>query len=399
MEIRILGVMTGTSCDALDASCVRFRISKSRPLGVSEFTEEWSGSFPFPNRLKARVLTLQNNNAKFSLQEIIQLNRDLGKWYATSLTALLSEVKRDGLHLPHAIANHGQTLAHHPEQQLTCQMGDPAWIANETGISVISHFRNGDLAAGGQGAPLVPLYHQLLARKLFGSERGVALHNLGGISNLSVFPTRSKILAFDTGPGNLWIDQAMRHLTGGRKNLDRNGATARTGTMHLPAVKKILALPFFRKAAPKSIGRDQLPFSLLLQHLSSKQANCADLVATATEITAQSIFLAYQNEVIRKNFPLKRIVLCGGGAKNCFLVERIQNAMGTLPVERLSDSGVAVDTVEAQAFAYLGLKALLGQPLGGPWTGAALFGAPAQITPSKNWRQLQSILHGMLSQK
>jgi anhydro-N-acetylmuramic acid kinase len=379
-DLRVAGVMTGTSCDGIDVACVRFDGAGDglswRPL--------WSASAPYPAALRKRVLDAQLPGYGPEMREWLGLHRDLGRWYA----AALGKILKGRSPRPHVIANHGQTIAHFPADRLTLQLGDPSLVAHETGLTVACSFREGDMAAFGQGAPLVPRFHALLARKLGAPGRAISIHNLGGVSNLSYFGA-GRTLAFDTGPANFWIDAAASLATRGRLKMDLGGKLGRAGRADARAVRSILRHPFFAKPAPKSTGRNEFPMELLL---SRTRAKGADLVATATAITIESIALAYENAILRKRLPLQTIYFCGGGAKNPTILEDLAAKLAGVEIRSLQDAGHDPQLVEAQAFAYYGCRALLGLPLGGSWTGARGFAPPAHVIPGENWRTVMSKL-------
>jgi anhydro-N-acetylmuramic acid kinase len=396
--------MTGTSCDGLDASCVEFEhvsLKQGTATASSDNASQvlWQTSIAYPKALRKRVLALQRPSARIRLADWLDLDRDLGAWYGAALAKLIAT--RDPK--PDAIANHGQTVGHFPAPRgkgTTCQLGDPARIAAKTGLTVISDFRSGDLAAGGQGAPLVPLYHRRLARLIdqapsdpsrskLATGEGLSIHNIGGISNLTYVGPKERLLAFDTGPGNIWIDAAVERATRGKQRLDRGGRMALRGTPDWDAVKKILNRSYFGKKPPKSTGRDDFPFELLL-HATRVQG--PDLVATATWVTAESIARAYERQVLDAGLPLRAVFVCGGGARNETLLEALRVRLPHTSVETLAEAGIDPQFVEAQAFAYFGLLALQGLPLGGEWTGAQGFGSPARITPGENWRNLLTVV-------
>ena len=385
-SLKILGVMTGTSCDGLDAACIDIDGEGWQPL--------WDANTPFPAALRKRVLAAQKPGFKQGIQNWLELNRDLGLWYAVSLKKLITKFGVDAAMKPQVIANHGQTIAHLPSARLTLQLGDPTLIAAATGLTVASCFREGDMAAGGQGAPLVPLFHRLLAHALGEASLGVAIHNIGGISNLTYIGPNGDILAFDTGPGGLWIDSAAELATQGRLKMDKGGRLAAKGRIDEDAVIRVLRHHYFKKAAPKSTSRDEFPFELLRSHT---QAKGADLVATATAVTVESLAQAYEKTVLSKGRPLNAIYFCGGGANNPILMGWLQDRLGKVEVRRLTDAGFDGQLVEAQAFAFFGYLALMGSPLGGSWTGAKSFGPPAHIIPGENWAELLPTLHEIQS--
>ncbi len=383
-KIRVLGVMTGTSCDGLDAACIEVD-------GHGDWKALWSGEAPYPTRLRKLVLEAQLPGAHRSFSAFLTLQRELGEWYGKILHRMIRHAARQGEPLPDAIANHGQTVAHFPaprRQGMTLQAGDPTRIAYHTGLTVVASFRDGDMAAGGQGAPLAPLFHKILARELDAKAGGLSIHNIGGISNLTYIAPRGRnIVAFDTGPGNIWIDAATAQATGGAKRIDVGGRIAARGTPDLRAVEKLLKLAYFRAPAPKSTGRDDFPFALLLR---ATRAQGADLVATASEVTVESIARSYEQAVIRKGFPLKKVFIAGGGARNATLMTGLQRRMAGIEVKTLTEAGFDSQLLEAQAFAYFGYLGLRGQPIGGSWTGVSGFGPPGHIVPGKNWNRLLS---------
>jgi anhydro-N-acetylmuramic acid kinase len=375
--MKILGVMTGTSCDGLDAACADF----SRDCWKSF----WTKSAPYPRAFRQRVLTAQLPNTKHSLREWGELHRDLGLWIASAVKKILSTIP-PRLH-PDVIACHGQTVAHFPgakKQGFTIQLADPSRIANATSRTVISNFRDGDMAAGGEGAPLAPRFHKCIAR----SRTGISIHNLGGISNVTYLGPQNLILAFDTGPANLWIDAATELVTNGKQKFDRNGALARAARIQPGAnavVVRILRDQFFHRPPPKSTGRDDFPFTKLLQ---ATRARDATLVTTATVVTIESIARAYEKFILEKNLPLHTIYFTGGGARNSFLMEFLERRLTGIRIAPLTELGVDPDYLEAHAFAYLGYLALHGKALGGPWTDVSEWAPPARVTPGRNWPQI-----------
>lgn len=380
-RLKILGIMTGTSCDGADLACLQFERQTVNTI--------WTASFPYPAKLKAKVLAFQKPKTKVSVEELLALNYELGSWYAR-LVAKTRSSHNTSDERPDAIALHGQTLAHFPHTKTgkqTLQSGDPSVVAFETGLTVLSHFRHGDLAAGGQGAPLLPLFHQWIAPK---DKAGVAIHNLGGVSNFSYFESPGiSPLAFDTGPANFWIDEAVTRLTRGKKTYDAGGALALKGDPDFKAVEKILKMPYFKKAPPKSTGRDDFPFELLLR---ATRAKGVDLVATAAWVSLESMAQAYERFVLARNKPLTSIYLCGGGAKNLFLKEGLSTRLQGVHVGTSEELGVDPQFMEASGFAFMGLRSLLGLSVGGIWTGntSSQFTPPAWITPGTNWSEISS---------
>jgi anhydro-N-acetylmuramic acid kinase len=387
--IRAMGIMTGTSCDGLDAACIVISASGWEPL--------WSESLPYPAPLRKRVLAAQLPGAKLSLRELLELHRDLGEWYAKSAAKI---ARSKSALAPHLIANHGQTISHFPAakaQGMTLQLGDPSRIARETGLTVVSQFRDGDMAAGGQGAPLVPLFHRMIAYGLSQGQppQGIAIHNIGGISNVTYLGPDDRIIAFDTGPGNLWIDAAAERATRGKLKMDRGGRLAMQGEVDERGLATLLRHPFFKLAPPKSTGRDDFTPAGLF---AGTRAKGADLVATATAVTIESIARAYENHIRKAGLPLEAIYVCGGGAKNPSLMEGLRARLDPVPVGTLDEAGLDASLIEAQAFAMFGFLSLQGQPLGGSWTGARGYAPPGMITPGENWPDLISLMRDFSSE-
>lgn len=384
-SVTVLGMMTGTSCDGLDASCIRLDVRGWEPL--------WSASIPYPPHLRKAVLALQKPGSRHALREVLKLHAELGDWYGEAVVRLLKDKRRA---VPDIIANHGQTVGHFPEDHpgTTLQLGDPTRIAAACGLSVAAGFRYGDIAAGGQGAPLVPLFHRSLAGALDPEQRGIAIHNLGGISNLTYIPPGDRpTIAFDTGPGNSWIDAAAARATRGKQSFDRGGKLARAGRVDAAAMRRLLAHPFYKHSPPKSTGRDDFPVEDFFAACKKKGP---DLVATATALTVESIGRAYEKFILAKRLPLARVYVCGGGAKNPALLDGLRKRLPKLQFQALDQFGLDPQMIESQAFAYFGFLSLLGKPLGGPWTGAKGFGSPAQLIPGKNWPRVVSTVSSLM---
>jgi len=376
-KIRVLGVMTGNSCDGLDACLMEFTGPKWKSL--------WSKSICYPKLLKNRVLSFQDPDQLITVSEYLHLNRDLGKWYGQSLTKMISNSKQK----PDVISNHGQTVCHLPMKKkngTTLQLGDPSHIAHLTKKTVISHHRYGDLSAGGDGAPLAPQFHYYLAKKLFShsnSLKGVAFLNIGGISNITYFKNNQSILAFDIGPGNIWIDESTYRFTKKKQAYDRGGKLASQGKIDQQTITKLLRHPFIKKTGVKSTSRDDFPFSYFLKKTNSRGKN---QIATATEFTATCI--SHSLKKINTQSLIKTVVVCGGGAKNSFLIQRLKELNPNITIERIQKYQLDSQIIEAQAFALLGYLSLKGMSLGGSWTGVSSFAPPGWITPGENWSEV-----------
>ncbi len=389
MKLRILGVMTGTSLDGADSSCIEFSLNNT---GIESWRVLWNHAFAIPPKLRERLLEIQDCESRWTLLHLLRLESEYSNWLLNHFKPLMGSVPSH--RRPHAIAIHGQTVAHHPFERpngLTWQMLNPHALATHLRLPIVSDFRRGDIAGSGQGAPLVPLFHRELIKSIRKQDARtrkssrISLHNLGGISNLTLLEPKDRVRAWDTGPANCWIDAAVVHATKGKKKFDADGKMAAQGQADFVLVEEIIEThPYFRKKAPKSTGRDDFPNSYFLTR--AKKLSGVDLVATATEITARSISDAYVKEAPHTDV----IYFCGGGAKNPTLLNRIQVLLPQIRIEVLPAHWSSPQFVEAEAFAYFGARALLGQSIGGSWTGVKTPGSPASLTIpcDKSWKKL-----------
>jgi anhydro-N-acetylmuramic acid kinase len=300
--------------------------------------------------------------------KICQVNFLLGKLFAD---AALEVIRQSGLPISsiHLIGSHGQTIYHLPPSMgsgipSTLQIGEPAVIAQKTRIPVIADFRPADVAVGGEGAPLVPYVDFLLFRD---GRKTRAIQNLGGISNVTIVPAGAKredVLAFDTGPGNMLIDEAVRLLTEGKYNYDPNGSLAAAGRTNVNFLDELMEHPFIFKAPPKSTGRETfgVHYALnVIQKAKSKNMADSEILATLTEFTARSIYENY----VRFAFPhynLSEIILSGGGVHNRTLMKFLQHYFGKIPLLKVDDYGIPSDAKEAIAFAILANETLANNP-------------------------------------
>lgn len=259
-----------------------------------------------------------------------------------------------------AVGFHGQTLLHRPDRQLTVQIGDGQTLAREIGIPVVYDFRGADVAAGGQGAPLVPVYHRALAR-MIERPRPIAVLNVGGVANVTFIGGVPDPYACDTGPGNALIDDFMRERTGFAH--DPSGENAARGQVDEDAVKRVLAHPFFKQKLPKSLDRNDFRTWVAAQaRLSDK--NVSDGAATLTAITAASIAAI----IPLLPEPPRTWIVAGGGAQNVTLMRMLQQWLAPASVETATAAGWNSDSVEAQAFAYMAVRHLRGLPITFPTT-------------------------------
>ena len=361
----VAGIMSGTSADGIDVAVARItgRGAKTRSQLLAH------QHFRYPNAVRRSLLELMNS-PRAKVAEIARMDFLLGELYAAALAETLRKHR-----LKAALAGcHGQTIYHQGEAMpflgkrlaATWQLGEAAVVAARLQIPVVSDFRPADLAAGGKGAPLVPLFDWLTYRH---QTRGRILQNLGGIANLTAIPVGAKleeVMAFDTGPGNMVIDGCMESLFD--KRFDRNGALAARGRPLATVVERCLAMPFFRRQPPKTAGREEFGREFVWQFLKlSRRAQKEDIIATATELTARSIALAVRDFVV----PTGRyhdLFVAGGGANNGTLMKRIAAQLAAagvkLSVRRSEDaaSGVPSEAKEALAFALLAYRTWNGEP-------------------------------------
>jgi len=362
----VLGLMSGTSHDGVDAALVSFGRGRPR-LVLHHYT-------PYPSGLRRRIGGASSSPAL----ALARLDYDLGEFYSrAALDCLLSAgISPAGLS---AIASHGQTVAHIPAGRkrtgATLQLGAPAVMAARTGIRVVSDFRAADIAAGGQGAPLVPYADRLL----FGHLAPCAVHNIGGISNVTVVPGgKGEMIAFDTGPGNSLIDTAMKKFFG--RPCDRGGAVARSGRPDEGMLRELMAMPFFRKRPPKSTGWETFGPALLERVLKGRRLRPEDVISTLTHLTARSISEAYRRFVIPA-CDIRLVVMAGGGTGNRFLMELLRQELAPLDVRLSDEFGVPSAAREAMSFAILARETLRGKPSNVPSaTGASRDAVLGSIT-------------------
>lgn len=334
---RAIGLMSGTSLDGVDAALVETDgFGHVKPLGF------YTAAYEPEVREKIRAC-LGRRGYDPDVREAEKL---LTLKHAEAVKALKAEDV--GI-----IGFHGQTILHDPDNRFTLQIGDGDLLARETGIDVISDFRSDDVKAGGQGAPFLPLYHRALAQDL---EKPLAVLNIGGVSNLTwIGAGEEDILAFDAGPGNALIDDFVRHHTG--QNFDRGGALARTGNIGRDILENWMKHPYFKKRAPKSLDRDGWDVSLAM-NLSME-----DGAATLTAFTAEAIIKGADL------FPARarQFLVTGGGRHNRYLMDLLRARLN-VPVMAVEHAGWNGDALEAEGFAYLAVRSLLGEALSLPRT-------------------------------
>jgi len=344
-----IGVMTGTSADSIDVALVSF--NATAPPTLRHFYQH-----PLPADLRTAILEL----AAPGLNEIDRmglLDRLLGREIGHAICAMLQASNVDHSAI-RAIGNHGQTIRHRPQQRpfpFTLQIGCPATIAEITHITTVSHFRQRDIAAGGEGAPLVPFAHRTLFHH---PGRCSAVVNIGGIANITLLEGDGRVTGFDTGPGNMVMDHLMIELSDGRFSYDSDGDLSAQGKVCTPLLEKLLAEPFFKRPPPKSTGREQFGSDFCHTLLAWPNISDSDRIATACELTAQTILLAAEWLPEQPTHWL----ICGGGVHNRHLMARLQSLLAPHQVATTDSVGIPSQAVEAISFAILARQTLLGNP-------------------------------------
>ena len=362
-----IGLMSGTSMDGVDAALVRLSGHAEQPrVRLLAFD-----TFPYPAEVRSRVMGLATGDPS-TAAEVSRLNFLLGELFAGAALRVCRPARVSPGRV-FVIGSHGQTVYHQGKPEVmagrgggvganTLQIAEPAVIAERTGAVVVADFRTADVAAGGQGAPLVPMVDYLLLRD---SRKGSVALNIGGIANVTVIPARAKpsdVLGFDTGPGNMVSDALVRRFTRGREPYDAGGRLAARGKVVEPLLAEALRHPFFAERPPKSAGREQFGRDFVARYLlSRKRSRFADLLRTSLELTARTIAEALARFVFPQG-KIDRLIVSGGGAHNGLLVKRLGELLPQLTVQLSDRYGLPVDAKEAIAFAILADRTLHGLP-------------------------------------
>jgi len=341
-----IGLMSGTSLDGADSVIVKLENQRCQVI-QQQFT-------PYPAALKHMLLALHNPGHN-ELESMARTGNQLATLYAENIEALL---KKACLHPKaiRAIGCHGQTIRHRPEWGFTLQIGNPALLAELTGIDVVADFRSRDIAAGGHGAPLVPAFH---AAMFSSAEKHRVVLNIGGIANLTNLPaTGGNIIGFDTGPGNMLMDAWINKHQG--RDYDRQGTWAASGSILPDLLHRMLSDSFFASQPPKSTGRDTFNLAWLEQllHQIKDKPRPQDVQRTLLELTAVSIAMA----VTQHCGNVDELYVCGGGAYNNALMQRLRQLLQPVPIALSDTLGLAANAVEAAAFAWLAKQTLHGLP-------------------------------------
>jgi anhydro-N-acetylmuramic acid kinase len=339
-----VGLMSGTSLDAVDAVLVDL---STTPQLLATHTETISPT------LKQELLALCQPGPD-ELQRYGELDVQMGELFATSCNTLLQNCQIPASKI-RAIGSHGQTVRHKPNapHPFSLQIGDPNIIALRTGITTVADFRRKDIAAGGQGAPLVPAFHQAVFQT---EKEDRVIVNIGGIANVSYLPADKNlpVIGFDTGPGNLLLDHWIQKELA--QAYDKEGLWAASGQVQPTLLARLLEDPYFSKTLPKSTGREYFNLAWLNNTLN-ETIKPADVQATLTELTAESI-----SQAIQQHTPLAQaLFVCGGGAKNQHLMNRLAHLNPNRRVSSTEELGIAPQWVEAMAFAWLAQQTLAGR--------------------------------------
>ena len=338
-----LGLISGTSMDAIDAALVDFGVA---PLCIIA-----TSATPFEPQLKRRISALIDQADRVALDDVGQIDVELGRAFAQAALALM-QTAGVGADRVTAIGSHGQTLRHRPDLDVpfTWQIGDPNTLAEMTGVSVVADFRRRDVAAGGQGAPLLPVFHDQVFRS-DAEDRVIA--NLGGIANITILTNDSSVTGFDTGPANRLLDAWIaRHLG---KDFDAGGAWAATGRVDDTLLRELLDEPYLRLAPPKSTGRELFNLPWLENKLGLFSRPPRDVQATLQQFTACTLAAA-----VRQYAPGAALYVCGGGARNLGLLNAIAALIAPNRVASTAALGLDPDYVEAVAFAWFAKRTLEG---------------------------------------
>lgn len=334
--------------DGVDAVLVGF--NKNKTLNLVQTL-----SYPIPKTLQTKITNVIQPEWKGSLSYLGSLHQELGKLFSDASNCLIQQSKIDKNHIT-AIGSHGQTLWHQPDGDFpfSLQYGDANLIAELTGVTAVADFRSRDIAAGGQGAPLVPAFHQ---EALSSQKQYRSIINIGGIANITILPaslSKTSVSGFDTGPGNALLDAWIKHQK--KVNYDANGDWASQGKVLTDVLTTLLADPYFSLPTPKSTGKELFNLNWLKKHLGNQLKTYApqDIQTTLSELTARTI---------TDNIPIScdELYICGGGIHNHFLINRIRELLPKILISSTQKLGIHPDWMEAIAFAWLAKQTIEGK--------------------------------------
>ncbi|MFV1952031.1 MAG: anhydro-N-acetylmuramic acid kinase [Nitrospinota bacterium] len=363
---KVVGLMSGTSADGVDAALVEIRgCGLETRINLLAFE-----IYPFPKNIRKSIFKASNISSS-TIDLISGLNFYLGEIFARATIDIAKKGDVDISNLD-LIGSHGQTIYHNSDPNndphygiaSTLQIGEPSIIAERTGVTTVADFRPRDMAAGGIGAPLSPYVHFLLFRDIYHTR---VIHNIGGISNLTMIPgggDMSKVMAFDTGPGNMVIDGVTSIMTNGEKGWDENGILASRGKIDKELLSVLMKHPFLTKPPSKSTGREDFGEDYVRDVVrigKDKDVYGDDLISTVTAFTAESILLNYRLFILPEHGPAE-IVFCGGGTKNPVLMDMLKDGLKPIPIKETDDYNIPSDAVEAITFAVLANEAISGIP-------------------------------------
>lgn len=347
-----IGMMSGTSLDGVDAALIKTDGTHIIELGNNIFID-------YPEYLRKKIRKLFTD-----LSDILYVEKEFTLFYSEVVNQLLKQSGLSSIDID-VIGFHGQTIFHRPADGLTYQIGNGQLLAEKTKINVVYDFRRRDIAAGGQGAPLIPLYHKAIADK-FLDEEVIAVINIGGVANITyIDKAENEIIAFDTGPGNAYIDDLMLVEYG--KNFDDNGGIARYGEVDHKTLSLLLEDEYFQRKPCKSLDRNQFVITRELEKLLPQ-----DKIATLTAFTVESIILA---EKLLPKKPTLYLVT-GGGRKNGYIMELLSNRLNILNIDKIAIDG---DMVEAQGFGFLAVRSLKKMYLTLPSTTGVSYPVPGGV--------------------
>jgi anhydro-N-acetylmuramic acid kinase len=356
-----VGLMSGTSMDGIDAALLEIGTESMQVLAAA--SRSW------PAALQARLRRAAEDSERIGLTEYGRLDSQVGLEFAQAATQLLQQAAVPTASI-RAIGTHGQTVLHRPggEYAFTLQIGDPNIIAEQLGIDVVGDFRRRDLAAGGEGAPLMPAFHAAVFAAP-GEARAVV--NIGGIANVTLLSADGSVMGFDTGPGNCLLDSwARRHL---HQSHDAGGAWAASGDVDAALLQRLLAEPYFSRRPPKSTGRETFSDEWLERALAGRQLPAVHVQATLAELSAVTVADGIRG---RSGQEPRNIYVCGGGAFNANLLDRLGRLLPGTRVASTADCGIAPEHVEAAGFAWLAHRYLSGEPGNLPSVTGARHGVP-----------------------
>ncbi|NOX09193.1 MAG: anhydro-N-acetylmuramic acid kinase [Gammaproteobacteria bacterium] len=345
MNNLFIGLMSGTSLDAIDTVLT--------DLDSNQISIIATHQHPIPDVLRNELLELMQVDARHSLVTLGRLDQQLGQLFADAVNALLADTAFTSQDIQ-AIGSHGQTIAHYPDEEypFSLQIGDANQIAQQTGITTICDFRRRDIAAGGQGAPLAPAFHQAFFQD---KKHERIILNIGGMANITHLPTDPLIptTGFDTGPGNVLMDAWMQQQQ--QQLFDRDGSWAASGKIHPALLQQLLDTPYFQLKPPKSTGRETFNLDWLNAKLGERyqEIPAQDIQATLVELTASTIA-----QGISASCQGGQILTCGGGTHNQYLIQRLQQQLPVFNIASTAEHGIDPDWVEAVAFAWLAQQTL-----------------------------------------